>query len=150
MKQTKKTRKTLLALLTVVSAFIFASTASAQGKQAVVLMRSGNTTASSCDGASEMNYQIVYDLKINSKDEIRLLNQSGHTSSVSRKDYEDAPKNKLTNLYQLKWQNDFFYAVTGLNQTPMLILPEEMKPQKNASAPMNSFYSVMLSGEARD
>jgi hypothetical protein len=134
---------------------ISVSTAFSQGKQAIVLMRSGNTTAANCDGASDMNYQTVFDLKLNTKDEIRLLNVTlregvtPETGSVPRKLYEDSPKNKLNNMFQLKWQNGFLYAVAANGQTPFLVLPENMKPQKEVNTTMSQFYSVLLSGEVR-
>ena len=53
-------------------------------------------------------------------------------------------------MYQLKWQDGLLYALSGSRQTPLLILPEEMKPPKNTETAMNSFYAVMFSGEARE
>ncbi|MCY7376116.1 MAG: hypothetical protein LH472_09110, partial [Pyrinomonadaceae bacterium] len=156
MKRTKIMRKMLTGLILVISVFIFASTVSAQGAQAVVLIRSGNASMSKCDGAADMNYQIITDIKLNTDGAIRLFNAavregaSPDSMSVSRKDYEDATKNKLVNMYALKWQDDFLTAVGASGQTPSLVLPESMKPQKNLDSKLSSFYSVMLTGEARE
>lgn len=156
MKQINKTRRFLIGLFSVISVFTFILEASAQGNQAIVIMRSGNASTTNCDGTAEMNYQIVSDIKLNTDGEIRLFNAaigegtSPDSMNVSRKSYEDAPKNKLVNLYALKWQNNFLTALSASGQTPFLVLPENMKPQKNLDSKLSSFYSVMLAGESRE
>jgi hypothetical protein len=68
---------------------------------------------------------------------------------VSRKDYEAASKTKLKDLAALKWNIDG--VLYGVSLTGILpALPEDMKPQKNNDLPLSSFYSAMLTAEARD
>ncbi len=155
MKQPNKTQKIIVGVFLLISVFTLASKSLAQGNQAVVIMRSGNASATPCDGASEMNYQVVSGIKLNTADEVRLINYAVNDTSspdllnVSRKSYEDAPKNKLINLSQLKWQNNILIAVSAAGgQTPLLVLPENMKPQKNVDSKLSAFYSVMLAGDA--
>ena len=157
MKQTRKLQKLFIGFGALAAIFILSQTAFSQGKQAVVVMRQGGATAvAACEGTTQINYQLVSDLKLNNKDEIRLVSFSANeglspdSTSVSRKLYEDAAKNKLANMYQLKWQNNILVAVAGNGQTPLLVLPDDMKPQKNLDSPLSSFYSAMLSGEARE
>jgi hypothetical protein len=126
-----------------------------QGKQAVLVLRqtAGGAGESGCDGSVEINHQIAYDVKLNNEDEVRLLaglRPDGNTS-VSRKEYEASGKSKLKDLYALAWGRDgALYGVSSAGQTPIAALPGNMKPQKNADTPLSNFYSVMLSGEARD
>ncbi|MFN0141493.1 MAG: hypothetical protein ACKVQW_15575 [Pyrinomonadaceae bacterium] len=128
----------------------------AQGKQAIVILRAGNAAPAACDGGAELNYQTVYDLRFSNKDEIRLLDSAvvgvrpSDATYISRKAYEDSPKGKLVNMYQVKWHKGLLYVLTSGGQTPFLVLPEDMKPPKNSETAMSSFYSVMLSGEARE
>ncbi len=128
----------------------------AQGKQAILILRPAGAEAinANCEGATEINYQIVYDLKLNNEDGLRLVNglgAAGSTASVSRKDYESASKSKLKDLYALRWEaNGLLAAVSVAGQAPIPAMPENMKPQKNTEQPLASFYAVMLSGEARD
>lgn len=126
-----------------------------QGKQAVIILKAADndSSGSSCEGGANMNYQIVSGIKLNSKDEIRLLSglSGGQSIGVSRKTYETAPKSKLIDLFTFGWNRDgLLYAVSVSGQAPMLAVPENMKPQKNADPPLSSFYSAMLSGETRE
>src|SRR5882757_5264260 len=112
MKHTITMRKITVGFLLSISLSVFAGAVSAQGKQAILLMRSGNTAAA-CEGTAEMNYRTVFELKLNNKDEIRMLTgavsagSSPDTMIVPRNVYEDAVKNKLTNAFELRWQNNF-------------------------------------------
>lgn len=121
-----------------------------QGKQAVIVLRSTTqASGSTCEGASDLNYQLATGVKINAREEVRLL--TAGPALVSRKTYEDAPKAKLQNLLQLEWNKDgLLYATSVASQTAMLAIPDDMKPQKNASQTMSSFYSVMVTGEIKD
>src|SRR5262245_50104045 len=78
-----------------------------QGKQAIVVLRSEQSSPTGCDGNVDLNFQILFDVKINNKDEIRLLSPagSGLPSSISRDDYEKSGKRKLRDLYALKWDS---------------------------------------------
>lgn len=135
-----------------------AASASAQKRQALVIMRApgGGAAVARCDGTAEINYQIVSDAKLNNKDEVRMAGGLGGASgstSVSRKTYEDnTQKAKMRDLFQLKWGADggVLYAVSLEGQTPVAVIPDDTKPQKNADQPLSSFYSVMLTGEARE
>lgn len=123
----------------------------AQGKQAVIILKptTAGTPTSDCDGITELNYQILNDIKINNKDDVRLLR--GVSASVSRKDYENAGKSKLNDLAVLKFDRDgLLYAASISGQAPILALPEDMKPQKNSDESLSSFYSVILSGDSPD
>ena len=141
-------------LLTLLGCLLVAVPARAQGKQAIVILRTTGAEASTsgCDGTAEISYQVVYDLKLNNEDEVRLLNSGGGgnpSDSVSRKEYESSTKSKLRDLVSIKWGGDgVLYAVSG--QSPLPAVPDNMKPQKNADQPLSSFYSVMLTGEARE
>ncbi|HZI19279.1 MAG TPA: hypothetical protein VEY09_11855, partial [Pyrinomonadaceae bacterium] len=133
----------------------FAVSAQAQKRQAVVVMRApGGGAAAQCEGTAELNYQIVSDAKLNGKEEVRMAGNLGSPSeatSVSRKEYEDTRKAKLRDLSALGWGADgVLYAVSVEGQTPVPALPDDAKPQKNAEQRLSSFYSVMLTGEARD
>lgn len=130
-----------------------AGSASAQGKQAVVIMRSGEFKTAACEGAPNLDHQILFDVKINNKDEVRLLNLPAWSSStmVSRKSYEDSGKRKMRDLFALKWDVDgVLTAVSVQGQAPLPTLPDDTKPQKNVDQQLQSFYGVMLNGEARD
>lgn len=128
------------------------SVAQAQGKQAIIITRMTETSASSCDGQAQLNYQVVSGLKINNQEEVRLLTSEPRASSstnISRKSYEDATKTKLRDLVALKWNsNGLLYGLTANGQ--LLAVPNEMKPQKNADPPLSSFYGVNLTGETRE
>lgn len=145
-------KKAALAAL-ILSAFMFAD-ARAQKRQAVVVMRPPGGATSQCDGSTEINFQIISEAKLNSKDEVRMagnLGATGASASVSRKDYEDSKKAKLRDLFALRWGADgVVYATSVEGQTPVVIIPDDMKPQKNSSASLSSFYSVALTGEARE
>jgi len=123
-----------------------------QGKEAIVILRStgADAIAAGCEGSAEISYQIIYDAKLNAKDELRLFN--GGVSVVSREAYDKSGKSKLRDLFTLKWGGDEqLYAVSVAGQPPVIALPDNMKPQKSSgSQPLSSFYSVTLSGEARD
>jgi hypothetical protein len=143
-----------MTLLTLLSCLLGVVPARAQGKQAIVILKAAGAEApsSGCDGTAEISYQIVYDLKLNNEDEVRLLNADGGgnpSASVSRKEYESSAKSKLRDLVSIKWGDDgVLYAVSG--QSPLRAVPDNMKPQKNADQPLSAFYSVMLTGEARE
>jgi hypothetical protein len=65
-----------------------------QGKQAVVILRSdGTNTSAGCEGGAEITYRIVYDARLNAKEEIRMLN--GASAYVTRDTYEKSGKTKL-------------------------------------------------------
>lgn len=135
--------------------FAFTMQVRAQGKQAILILRlQGDGSLSGCEGTTEVNYQIVNNLKLNNKEEIRLvsgISATRESSGVPRKAYEDSGKSKLQDLTALKWEHDgLLYAVSLRGSAPILALPDNMKPQKNADPPLSSFYSAMLSGEVRD
>ncbi len=133
-------------------ALIAAGSINAQGKQAIVILRSGETT-NGCEGAVNLDYQIVFDTKLNNKDEVRLLNfpLSSSSAIVSRKNYEDSGKRKLRELHSLRWdKNGVLSAVSVAGQASLGTIPDDMKPQKNADQQLSTFYGVMLTGEARD
>lgn len=151
-----KIQSVIIWLCVAVTIWVCGGISLAQGNQAIVIMRAGNTETTNCDGVGEMNYQSIYDLRLNNESSIRLiipnenLSRSPDSLAVSRKLYEDAAKNKLPGLFQIKWKGSLLTATTGSGQTEFLVLPEEMKPDKNAPSRLSSFYSVMLSGEARN
>ena len=121
-----------------------------QGKQAVVVLRSDQSSATGCDGNVDLSFQVLFDVKINNKDEIRLLTPagSGLPSSISRKAYEDSGKRKLRDLYALKWDS-LLTAVSVAGQGGFLAVPDDMKPQKGVDPILSSFYNVTLTGEER-
>lgn len=145
----------LAALATLVVSSCLAEEALAQKRQALVIMRAPASTASQCDGTTEISYQLLSDAKLNNKEEVRMaggLGGAGTSTLVSRKVYEDSTqKAKLRDLFELKWGDDgVFYAASVESQTPVPVIPDDTKPQKNADQPLSSFYSVMLTGEARE
>lgn len=120
-----------------------------QGKQAIVVLRS-NTPASAtgCEGTSEIATTVLFDVRLNTKEELRLLSS---TSYVSREVYEKSSKTKLRDLFSLKWGNDgVLYAQSIVGQSAFVAVPENMKPQKNVNQPLSAFYGVNISGEARE
>jgi len=130
-----------------------AGSASAQGKQAVVIMRSGEFKSGACEGNANLDHQILFDVKLNNKDEVRLLNLPSWSSSsmVSRKSYEDSGKRKLRDLFALKWDDSgVLTAVSVSGQAPLPTVPDDTKPQKNVDQQLQSFYGVMLTGEVRE
>ncbi|HEV2765264.1 MAG TPA: hypothetical protein VGV38_19935, partial [Pyrinomonadaceae bacterium] len=143
-------------LLTLLVCLAGSVSARAQGKQAVVLLKAPGAQAAGtgCDGTAEISYQTVYDFKINNEDEMRLLPalaSAGAAASVTRKDYESSGKSKLRDLHALRWgQDGVLYVASVAEQTPVPAVPSNMKPQKNADLPLTSFYSVVLTGEARE
>jgi len=149
-------KATLVALTLPLCLALAAAAASAQKRQAVVVMRAqgGGASVAQCDGTAELNYQIVWEAKLHNKEEVRMadaLAGRGASGLVSRKDYEDTRKAKLRDLFALRWGVDgVLYAVSVEGQTPVAVLPDDAKPQKNADQPVSSFYSVMLTGEARE
>ena len=99
------------ALLTLLSCLLGAVPARAQGKQAIVILRTTGAEASTsgCDGTAEISYQVVYDLKLNNEDGVRLLNAGGGgnpSASVSRKEYESSAKSKLRDLVSMQGGGD--------------------------------------------
>ena len=51
-----------------------------QGKQAIVVLRSEQSSATGCDGNVDLTYQILYDVKINNKDEIQVCLRLSHAT----------------------------------------------------------------------
>lgn len=142
-----------LVLLALICCLLIPAGVKAQGKQAIVILRSGDNAATGCEGSAEVSYQILYDAKLNNKEEVRLLTLPGSSSSarISRKMYEDSAKRKLRDLYALKWSNDGVLSAFSVADQPALgAIPDDMKPQKNADPALSSFYGVMLTGEARE
>ncbi|HLL73894.1 MAG TPA: hypothetical protein VK421_01245 [Pyrinomonadaceae bacterium] len=131
-----------------------ARTTLAQGKQAIVVLRTASGGGTGCDGTAELNYLVVNDVKINGKDEVRLLNGfsgPGASAAVTRATYEDSGKGKIRDLIALKWgPGGIFYAVSVSGQAPVVVVPENMKPQKNVDTPLTTFYGTALTGEARE
>ncbi len=148
--------KAALAALALSSCLV--ADAFAQKRQALVIMRApgGGASVAQCDGAAEINYQLIAEPKLNGKEEVRLagtLGGAGASTLVSRKTYEDSTqKTKMRDLFGLKWGAGgvVLYAVSLEGQTPVAVVPDDTKPQKNADQPLSSFYSVMLTGEARE
>jgi hypothetical protein len=125
----------------------------AQGKQAVVILRSGDFKSGACEGTAKLDHQILFDVKLNNKDEVRLLNLPAWSSStmVSRKSYEDSGKRKLRDLFALKWDDGgVLTAVSVSGQAPLPTVPDDTKPQKNMDQQLQSFYGVTLTGEVRE
>lgn len=140
-----------LIILSISFTMFCCATANGQGKQAIVIQRPNSNSAASegCEGTHEFGYQILYDIRLNAKEELRLLGNTG--STISREVYERAGKSKLRDLFALKWgQDGRLYAVSVAGQAPITVLPENLKPQKNVHQPLSSFYDVTFSGEARD
>jgi hypothetical protein len=134
-----------------------AADAVAQKRQALVIMRppGGEPAVAQCDGAAEINYHLISDAKLNNKDEVRLagaLSGAGASTSVSRKAYEETQKTRMRDLFVLKWGagGGVLHAVSVEGQTPVAVVPDDTKPQKNVDQPLSSFYAVMLTGEARE
>lgn len=145
--------KVAFAVLTLSSCLV--ADAAAQKRQALVIMRApgGGASVAQCDGAAEINYQLLSEPKLNGKDEVRMAGAPGGANSlVSRKAYEETRKTKMRDLFGLRWGADggVLYAVSLEGQTPVAVIPDDTKPQKNADQPLSSFYSVMLTGEARE
>ncbi len=143
------------ALLTLCTLSAYGLKARAQGKQAIIILRgSADTRGSGCEGTTEINYQIAADVKINNKDEMRLLNgfsASSGSAMVGREPYDRSGKIKSKDLFLLKWGSDgVLYAVSISGQTPVVAVPDNMKPQKSAAVPLNSFYGVTVTGEGRE
>jgi len=151
---TNSGRRRLLAMLAVGLCLTAAGapTALAQGKQAIVVLRTA--AGAGCDGTAELNYLAVGDVKINGKDEVRLLSgysAAGESAAVGRKTYEDSGKGKIRDLVSLKWgPGGVFYAVSVSGQGPVVAVPENMKPQKNSETALSTFYGAALTGEARE
>lgn len=142
-----------LALIALFSSLLIPAAVKAQGKQAIVILRSSDAVAAGCEGSVELSYQVLYDVKLNNKEEVRLLTLPGSSSSarVSRKMYEDSAKRKLRDLYALKWRNDGVLNAFSVADQPALgAIPDDLKPQKNVDPALSSFYGVMLTGEARE
>lgn len=144
------TLKLIVSLAIIVA---IAAEVQAQGKQAIVILKPpASSPTAKCDGAADIQYQILYDLRLNNDEQLRLVGNvtpNGPLTSVSRKDYEAASKTKLRDLVELKWQVEgVLYGVSLTGVLPAL--PENMKPQKNNDQPLSSFYSAMLTAEARD
>lgn len=148
-----RTRNFSLMLLAIFFSLPIPAVVKAQGKQALVILRPTDAGATGCDGSVELSYQVLYDVKLNNKDEVRLLTLPGSSSSarISRKMYEDSGKRKLRDLYALKWSRDGVLGAFSVADQPALgAIPDDLKPQKNVDVALSSFYNVMLSGEARD
>jgi len=113
------------------------------------VLRGSGSQATGCEGSSEISFQVLYDARLNAKEEVRLLGSP--SSHVSREVYERSSKSKLKDLFAVKWgADDVLYAVSVVGQAPLTAIPENLKPQKNATPALSSFYGVMVSGEARE
>lgn len=131
----------------------FAGSVNGQGKQAVVIMRSGDSKSAACEGAAKLDHQILFDVKLNNKEDVRLFNLASWASStmISRKTYEDSGKRKLRDLFALKWdENGVLTAISVSGQAALPTVPDDTKPQKNLDQQLQSFYGVMLTGEVRE
>jgi hypothetical protein len=154
MSSLKTWARRVAALIVVASlCAILSPTVRAQGKQAVVIFQSPGGAANSCDGVAEIRYQVLYNFKINNKDDIRPLSGLADPPSapITRRTYDDAKKSKIREAFSLAAGGDgVFYVVTFKGQAPLPFLPDDKKPERNEMPPLPSFYSVMLSGEARE
>lgn len=131
----------------------FAGSVNGQGKQAVVIMRSGDSKSAACEGTANLDHQILFDVKLNNKEDVRLLNLGSSSSStkISRNTYEDSGKRKLRELFALKWDDrGVLTAISVSGQAPLPTVPDDTKPQKNMDQQLESFYGVMLTGELRE
>jgi hypothetical protein len=131
--------------------------AMAQNRQAIVIMRPASTSAGEavCDGSVDMTYHIINDPKLNDQDEVVMLNgvesTTGDMLRITRQSYESAPEMKLKTLAKLAWSKEnVFAAVLRGSENSVPVLPGNLKPAKNSAMPLNSFYSVMLTGEERE
>jgi hypothetical protein len=146
----------VIAFLTICGFLSYGFECQAQGKQSIIILRSSgtDTKASGCEGTTDISYQIVTDIKINNKDEVRLLNgfsASGPSSIVGREPYDRSGKIKSKDLFVLKWAiDDVLYAVSVSGQAAVVVVPDNMKPQKNAAQPLTSFYGVTITGDAKE
>lgn len=146
-----------LTLITIAACFslFYVAGVYAQGKQAIIILKppGSGAAAAGCDGSAELNYQVINSAKLNNKEEIRLvsgLSASSDSTSIARETYDRSGKSKLKDLSALKWSEGLFYAISVNGQAPILAIPDNLKPQKNSSPSLSSFYSVMLTGEARE
>lgn len=125
--------------------------AKGQKRQAVVILRSEQASTAGCDGSVDLRLQVLSDIKLNNKDEIRMLGPTFASSSVSRKMYEDSDKRKLRDLYALEWdKNNALTAISVAGQAGFVVIPDDMKPQKGFDQSLASFYGVTLTGEERE
>lgn len=135
----------------------------AQGKQAIVVMRAeGAVAVSACDGSAEPHYQTLYDLKLNNKDEVRLLSGIVEWSStptgvsrpdrgISRDEYDHARKIKIRDLVELEWnRSGYFFAISVAGQQPVLAIPDDSKPEKNSTLGFDAIGQMMVTGESRE
>lgn len=140
-------------IIAVCFSLLIAGSVNAQGKQAIVILRSGDVKGGGCEGAANVDYQILFDAKLNNKDEVRLLNFpiAQSSATVSRKNYEDSVKRRLRELFSLRWEKSgVLSAVSVAGQSALGAIPDDMKPQKNLDQQLTSFYGVMLTGEVRE
>jgi hypothetical protein len=149
-------RNSLRAVLTISLSFLLLTSLTAQNKQALVILLPTNTSVSeaACDGSFELNYFLVNDAKLNDGDEVILLtgvSTADAQAGISRKLYEDSSSLRMKNLYSLFWSDKgVLSALPMAGQQSVPVVPEKMKPDKNMAPPLSSFYSVMLTGEARE
>lgn len=152
----KTFRNLIIAIGTLCGFLSYGFQCRAQGKQAIIILRSagGDIKTSGCEGTADISYQIATDIKVNNKEDVRLLNgfsASGPSSIVRREPYDRSGKIKSRDLFLLKWGNDgVLYAVSVAGQAAVVAVPDNMKPQKNAAEPLTSFYGVTITGDAKD
>jgi hypothetical protein len=146
--------KLLLASLVLTTGLTSLPAAFAQGRQAVVVLRSTSATAASqCEGTAEIKYQLIFNPKLNNREEIRLLADSNVSPAqqITRQWYDDAKRVRLRDLHSFTRNgNGIFYAVMVPGQTPQPALSDDKRPERNVAFGFTDFYAVALSGEARD
>jgi len=132
----------------------FAPEARAQGQQAIVIIKPAGGLANDCDGTAEINYHIVFDLKLNSRDKIRLLTNEtikDGSARISRQVYESARPQDLRSFLAIECGRDGVWGVvSGSGQAPTPLLPDNKRPERNEAPAIRDFYSVMATGEARE
>lgn len=126
----------------------------AQGRQAIVILKSVGGATSDCEGAAEINYQVVFDLKLNNKDKVRLITEETIRSGsdrITRQIYDKAKSQDLRSFFAIECGREGVCGVvSGSGQSPTPLLPDSQRPERNEAPAIRDFYSVMVTGEARD
>jgi len=126
----------------------------AQGRQAIVILKPAGGAASDCDGAAEINYQVVFDLKLNNKDKIRLVTEEmirDGSARIPRQVYDKAKTQELRSFFAIECGREGVYGVvSGSGQAPMPLLPDDKRPERNEAPAIRDLYSVTATGQARD
>lgn len=130
---------------------ILSSLAVCEDKIAVIILQAPLPTDSVqyCRGVIETKYEVVRNLKINGRSEVRAepVRNDSHQQPITRQEYEHAKSVNIKDLAQLEIRDGVLYGLSSSNET-LLLFPQDKKPEKNSPIPLLELFKVSVDGQS--